>query len=92
MQKDKEYKVEILGHVCRLIGDDNKEHVLASVDIVNRIGDTISHASPQVNQTMTALLVAVRIASDFLYVRGELKHVEHVSHKLIQLIDQECDK
>lgn len=85
----KHYKIVIDDIEYGLVSDEQEAHILEAAALVDKIIKSLSAQTEQVDKRTTAILAALKIASN--YLQSEYRHQQQVEkeHSLIAVIDQQ---
>ncbi len=84
----KQYKIDIFGENYTLISDETEEHVKKSAQHIDLLMKEIASKMPIVNNQKTAVLAALQLASDLVYLKKVMETNEARESTLAEKIEK----
>ncbi len=85
--KLKKYKVSILKENYFLVSDENEEHIIKSIELLNNCLKNIIVQIPAIELRKASVLAALQLASRLLKSLQEIEHFRNYSDQLTNFID-----
>jgi len=83
-------KVEIFNDQYSLVSDENKDQIIKSAALVDKLMKEVAEKSPIGESKKIAVLVALRLAAKLVNLESTMANYKDVQEKLIKLIDKEA--
>ncbi len=82
------YNVHIFDDHYNLVSDESERLVAESASLIDSLMREIAENSTVANPKRVAVLAALRIASDLIRIKGEVKQRSREEEELVEVIDR----